>query len=452
MKRIIPRNIIFALIFFMSGCSSSAVYHPILNFDTELEMGLFKSGRIAIFSMDGMVRSDNLNVAGFLGHRSEEVVYSGLDAMSADDFALLRGRRFALLTNATGVDRHLDQGFKLMLEAGVQPALVFEPEHGMYGFEDEPGADGMRVDHRTGIKIFSLYSSKRKPDAEMLQGIDLIVVDLQNLPVRCYTFVSTLTDLMEIAEKNSVEVMVFDRPNPYGFWKARGSMLDMKYESFVGKAPVPFLYSMTLGEYANYMASTRFRNLKLSVITVTGYDREEHRVMMANSWINPSPNIPSFESAVIYPGMVFFEGTNVSLGRGTTRPFIYSGAPWMDSSAMHKGMKSLNLPGVDITEVVFRPASSLYTGKVVRGIQMVPYSVEFDPLRTGYEYMRLIKKIHSNHFHIKVRRNSYFMDRLWGGDGYRLAIENDLPFEEFEASWIRDSTEFQRFVTPYLLY
>ena len=384
--------------------------------------------------------------------QSGRPLFTGLDALSQDNFGLLRGRSFALLTNSTGLDRNLKSGLDLMLQAGVKPALVFEPEHGLYGHYDQAGPDGVRYEPVRGLRILSLYAKRKRPAPRHLAGLDLIVVDIQSLPVRCYTYISTLTYLMEAAERQGIELMVLDRPNPYGFWRAQGSMLDPRFASFVGTAPVPFLFSLTPGEYAYYMASTRFKRLNLSVLRVAGYERKHTDGVLRQSWINPSPNIPSVESALVYPGLVFFEGTNFSLGRGTTRPFVYSGAPWLDSKTVVEELRKLRLPGVQIAEVVFTPTASKYKGETCRGVQILPVSTDFDPLRTGYEYMRIIRINHPHQFQIIGRGGKFFMDRLWGGLEYRRAITNYTTWANFRDSWKDQAADFEDRVERYRLY
>ncbi len=446
-----PGTILFVLLLLLGGCASGMEYIPGKSIETDMDMELREGGRIAFFRMSGMTRPEQSS-GRFTGGSGSDLSITGLDEMSSDGFALLKGRRFAVLTNPTGVDRNLTSILYLLLEKNIRPGLVFEPEHGMFGFMDEPGKDGFRVDPSTGLEIYSLYSSRRKPESEVMRDLDLVVVDLQNLPVRCYTYISTLTELMESAEKAGVEVMILDRPNPYGFWSSRGAMLYSGYESFVSKAPVPYLYSLTLGEYAYYMAEVRFTKLKLSVVKVEGYSRNNYNTVLSASWINPSPNIPSFESAVVYPAVVFFEGTNVSLGRGTTRPFVYSGAPWMDSREVVRRLKALHLPGISITDVIFRPTASLYKGKVVRGVQIIPHSIDFDPIRTGYEYMKILHELHPRQFKIMNRRGQYFIDRLWGNNVYRKSIESDLTYEEFSSSFESEANLFATEVEKYRFY
>lgn len=423
--------------------------------DSRLEAEVVQDGRVTIYELPSCCRPDtDRNREGLLPTRSEEPLFTGLDALAIDNFTLLRNRNFALLTNATGRDRHLQPGLDLMLEAGVRPALVLEPEHGLYGYLDEAGPDGVRVDPEHGLRILSLYSQRRKPDARHLEGIDVIVVDIENLPVRCYTYVSTLTYLLETADEFGVELMILDRPNPYGFWQAQGSYLKDGFESFVSEAPVPFLYSMTPGEYARFMVDLKYPGVRLSIVRVSGYERTAVDAPLRKSWINPSPNIPSLESALVYPGLVFFEGVNFSLGRGTTRPFVYSGAPWLDARSVVRELRALNLPGVEITEVSFRPTSSVYRNQPCRGVQITPVSTRFDALRTGYEYLRIMHRMYGDRLSYRRHGTSgqLFMDVLWGGDDFRLAFQADLPYDRFRETWAREAAAFEELVKPYRLY
>lgn len=408
------------------------------------------NGRIRILTLKTLpARAQS---APALPGRSQETIVSGLDALQASDFALLRGKRFGLLTNATGLTHELEPGIDLLLRAGLRPEILLEPEHGIFGAEDVMGAEGMRIDQATGLRIFSLYSSQRRPPPQVLQNLDYLVVDIQNLPLRCYTYISTLSYVMEAAEAAGTRVMILDRPNPFGFMRARGPYPKEYLRTFVSYAPVPFVYSLTTGEYAHFAARELHRNLKLTVVRVGNYKRDYGDAALRSSWINPSPNIPSLESALVYTGMVFFEGTNVSLGRGTTRPFIYSGAPWIRAQEVAAEMRKLKLPGVQIAPVVFTPTSSLYPGIPCRGVQIHPVSLDFDPIRTGYELMRVIRRLHPGQFAFNQDASGFGMDRLWGSESYRIAVGEDQPFASFEKTWQSDGEHFEEWMEDYRLY
>lgn len=433
------------------GCSSGPDYPGMEN--SILDIRHRDGDRIRILSISSSHVPDEIEDEDkLLPIRRKGKVLSGLDLLEIDDFRMLRNRRFALLTNATGINRNLIPGLELLMGAGIRPSLILEPEHGLYSHEDRYLPGGFRKESRYGIRLLSLYSAQKKPNREQLRGIDAIVVDIQNLPVRCYTYISTLTYLMEAAEENRIELIILDRPHPYGFWKATGPYLRSGYESFVSLAPVPYLYSMTMGEYALYMAKSRFRRLKLSIVKVKNFDRHDSEISLQRAWINPSPNIPDLETALVYAGVVFFEGTNVSLGRGTTRPFVYSGAPWMDSDAVLAELRRLDLPGVRFARAVFTPTASLYKGLTCEGIQIIPISYEFDPIRTGFEYMKILSRIHPE-FRFQIRGTGhYWTDYLWGDSTYREAVLQQADFSEFHRTYSQDGIHFEELTRAIRLY
>ncbi len=258
--------------------------------------------------------------------------------------------------------------------------------------------------------------------------------------------------ILEVADVLQKEVIILDRPHPYGIWKPMGPYLEEGYESFVSLAPVPFLYSMTPAEFVLYMALHRYHNLKIRIIKMENFDPALVDWVLASTWINPSPNIPDLETSLVYAGMVFFEGTNISLGRGTTRPFIYFGSPWLDNKKVIAELRNLNLPGVNFGLAQFRPAASLYKGELCNGIQIRPVSKDFHPIRTGYELMRIIKKYHSEFRIIQNAKGEYFIDKLWGNPSYRIAIENNLTYSEFEKLWIKDSEHFYNYIYNIRIY
>lgn len=408
-------------------------------------------GRVCVLAgHDAIRKKAEASVPTIYGPRT--AVLNGLDVAAAGDFLPLQGRHFALLTNATGLDSELNSILELLLRKGHRPEMILEPEHGLYGSMDSLQAGPFRIEKETGIRVLSLYSQIRRPLPAHMAGIDTIVIDIQNLPVRCYTYASTLTYLLETAEQNQIEVLLFDRPHPYGMFAPAGGYLEEGYESFVGIAPVPFLYSLSPGEYALFLARHRLPRLKLRVVKAEGFHPAHMDWMLAASWINPSPNIPDLRSALVYAGLVLFEGTNVSLGRGTTRPFVYSGAPWVRAKAVVEELKKLGLKGVRFTEVSYVPNASLYAGMNCYGVQFHPFSKEFDPIRTGYEYMRILRRLHPQSFRIQVSASGAFMDRLWGGPSYRNAIMQDMPYEDFKRMWEGDARAFQELVSVDRIY
>lgn len=382
----------------------------------------------------------------------EKEVITGLDISEITKFNFLKNTKFALFTNSTGVNHQLKSTLEILKENQFFPEVLLEPEHGIFGAEDSISEQTIRIEKTLNIPIISLYSKIKKPPLEYLKNINSIVIDIQNLPVRCYTYITTLTYILEAADLLQKEVIVLDRPHPYGIWNSAGHFLEEGYDSFVAEAPVPFLYSLTPGEYSIYMSIYKFKNLKLKIIRMENFDPNNINWTLANTWINPSPNIPNLESALIYAGLVFFEGTNVSLGRGTTKPFIYSGAPWMDNTKVLNELRKLNLKGVKFGLVEFYPTTSLYKNQKCKGIQIYPISNEIDPIQIGYEYLRVIKKIHPDKFEFIKSKNQYFIDKLWGSNSYRKAIENDLSYSEFKKLWISESNYFDEISKEFRIY
>ena len=323
---------------------------------------------------------------------SKEVYYSALDVMAFDSFRLLQGKKFALFTNATGKDKERRNSLDLLYKVGIPPQLIIEPEHGLYGDLDRESTRIFYREKRYNTKVLSLYSKQKVPSRQAFRGIDTIVIDIQVLDVRCYTYITTLSYLIEIAEKLQIEILVLDRPNPYSFWAMQGSLPNKRFTSFVSSAALPFLYIMSPAEYALYMKKIKYPRLLLGIVKYSAKNSKNKNPLLAHSWLNPSPNIPSFESALVYPGLVFFEGVSYSLGRGTTRPFIYSGAPWLNSEKVIRELKALNLEGVEISEINFRPHASYYASKLNHGLQIIPISSLYDSLQVGYEYMRIVYK------------------------------------------------------------
>ena len=444
---------LLAAVIVVSACSGACkVFENKISSSTTLRPTPFQGDRVVVYrglNIPGG-RENSGNVFAF---RSSRPVLTGLDQLRQIDFELLKNRSFALLTNNSGRDRELSDILQLLLNRGLPPALVLEPEHGLFGNHDDHLKAGVRVDRKTGLRFLSLYSAnKKKPSSKDLKGIDLMVVDIQTLPVRCYTYISTLYYILGAAEKSEIEVMILDRTNPYGIWDARGQFPEKRLRSFVSLVDIPFLYSMTPGEYGLYAATTQFKRLRLSVIPVLNFRRRVYADNLSLPWINPSPNIPSPESSLVYAGMVFLEGINLNLGRGTTRPFIYTGAPWLDEKKVLEELVKLNLPGVQLGTVVFTPTSSKYAGRVCRGIQFHPLTSSFDPIRTAYEYMRVIKRLHPQRFEFSHGKKGYFLDRLWGSNWFRLSVVRNLPWDSFHRPWRTVGIEFEKQVAPYRLY
>ncbi|MFN3603691.1 MAG: exo-beta-N-acetylmuramidase NamZ domain-containing protein [Leptonema sp. (in: bacteria)] len=419
-------------------------------FDYEL-FSHYDKNRICIYSLKNPLLR-KINKSSILYKLEEREVITGLDISEISKFQYLKNIKFALFTNLTGVNYQLKSTLEILRENLLTPEILLEPEHGIFSSEDFLSDQILKIDKNLNIPILNLYSKIKKPPIEYLQNIHSILIDIQNLPVRCYTYISTLTYILEVADILQKEVIILDRPHPYGIWDSAGHFLEEEYVSFVGEAPVPFLFGLTPAEYSIYLSMYKFKNLKLKILRMENFDPRNINWTLANTWINPSPNIPNLESALIYVGMVFMEGLNLSVGRGTTKPFIYSGAPWIDNEIVLKELRKLNLKGVKFGLIEFYPSSSIYKNQRCKGIQIYPVSKEMDPIQIGYEYLRILNRLYPDKLVFLKSKNQYFIDKLWGSDSYRKALENDLSYNEFKQLWISESAYFDTIVKEFKIY
>jgi uncharacterized protein YbbC (DUF1343 family)/CubicO group peptidase (beta-lactamase class C family) len=294
---------------------------------------------------------------------------SGIDVLQRDGFRKLKGRRIGLVTNHTGVDRDDRSTIDLLHQTeSVKLVALFSPEHGIRGEVDRPVADGK--DDKTGLPVYSLYGARKRPAKEQLQGIDTLIYDIQDIGCRFYTYETTLGYLLETAAEHKLKVIVLDRPNPIGGLAVEGPMLDNKLESFTGYHPLPVRHGMTVGELARLFNRERKIGADLEVIPIEGWNRGDLFDRTNLLWINPSPNMRALSAALLYPGIGLLETTNVSVGRGTDRPFEILGAPWIDGRRLAAALASAHLPGVRFVPLRFTPKSSTHAGKECGGVQI----------------------------------------------------------------------------------
>jgi uncharacterized protein YbbC (DUF1343 family)/CubicO group peptidase (beta-lactamase class C family) len=296
---------------------------------------------------------------------------SGLDRLVADDFAVLSGRSVGLITNQTGIDVKGRRGIDLLASApGVRLKAIFAPEHGITGQLDASVPHGR--DPATGLPIWSLYGSTRRPTPSMLAGIDTLVFDIQDLGVRYYTYLATLTYVLEEAARHRLRVVVLDRPNPITGRIVEGPLTDADMLSFTAPHQIPVRTGMTIGEYARLVAAERRLGVTLTVVPLDGWARGQWFDQTGLPWVNPSPNIHSTLQALLYSGIGLLEATNLSLGRGTATPFEVVGAPWIsDPAGLAQAMNALGLAGVTAQPLSFTPSASVHAGQTVHGLRFV---------------------------------------------------------------------------------
>ena len=372
----------------------------------------------------------------------------------------LLNKRWGLLSNQASINRY---GYysKDLLRGKFEKhlACLFSPQHGFWGTEQDnmvETPDGR--DSATGLPIFSLYSHTRRPTAAMLAGIDLLLVDLQDVGTRVYTFITTLAYVLQEAKKYEKAVVVLDRPNPLGGETVEGNVLQTGLTSFVGAWKLPMRHGLTMGELAGLFNQVLGIGADLSVVAMTGWTRDRFFDQTARFWVPPSPNMPSLDTALVYPGQVLWEGTNISEGRGTTRPFEYFGAPFIEPSRVKKHLKEFPIPGVNLLEAAFRPTFQKWQGEVCRGFFLQVYDRRvFQPYRTTLILLQAIRDLYPHDFKWKEPPYEYETERmpidlLIGDQSLRQALESGTEIDRLEASWQEGLEEFRRIREAFFLY
>ena len=379
---------------------------------------------------------------------------TGLDVLAASGFASLKGKRVGVVVNPTSVDSNQRSLPELLRAAhGVELAAIFGPEHGASGSRaaGEKVADSR--DRISSVRIYSLYGETRRPTKAMLEGLDVILFDLQDIGVRTYTYFSTLVEVLEAAREQGrgedLEVWVLDRPNPLGGEVVEGPVLDPGLESFVGAHPVPLRHGLTLGELALLVNEEKSLGVKLRVLPAEGWSRSQLGGDTGLLWVPPSPNLPTVETAHLYAGFVLVEGTTLSEGRGTALPFHVAGAPWLDAVKLAAVLNEMRLPGCVFRAMELTPASSKHQGQVCQYVQThVTAPRVFSSVRAAVALIWHAKRLHPK----ELAFSTDFFDRLAGTPKLREALESGTPLDEIFASWAPALEEFRKRREKYLLY
>jgi uncharacterized protein YbbC (DUF1343 family) len=382
-------------------------------------------------------------------------VQLGDERLFADDFHLVEGKRVGLVTNPSGVNSALHStADRLCATAGVELTALFGPEHGIRGDAEDGIRLGQTRDPRTGVTVFSLYGETRRPLDHMLEDVEVLLVDIQEVGVRFYTYLYTMSMAMEACAERSLPVIVLDRPNPIGGVAVEGNVLDPDFASFVGMYPIPVRHGMTIGELARLFSREHGIDVELHVVELAGWDRGQYWDETGLPWVPPSPNMPAVDTAVVYPGMCFFEGTNISEGRGTTKPFEQIGAPYIDGAALADHLNDLNLPGAVFRPVSFQPSFGKYVGESCRGIQVhVLDRRAFRPVAVGFEVLTAVRKMWPQSFEWRVpNQGIHNFDKLAGTDRVRHAVDAGASATDLERDWERDRIPFLEQRRACLLY
>jgi len=387
-------------------------------------------------------------------------VLSGLDVLVREGFQRLAGKRVGLLVHPPSVDASLRHASDLFRAAeGFELVRLFGPQHGIRGETQDNMIEweGFQ-DPDTGLEVCSLYGEHRKPTPAMLEGLDVLVIDLQDVGTRVYTFNWTTLLCMEACAQAGVKVLLLDRPNPVAPAGTEGPVLDMGFKSFVGLAPVPLAHGMTPGELAVFCNETLGVGCELEVVWAQGYWRSLWYEETGLPWVLPSPNLPTMDSCVVYPGFVLLEGTNLSEGRGTTRPFELFGAPYVDPRALARRLESYAVPGAVFRPTHFQPAFQKWSGKVCGGVQVhVSDRGAFQPVFAAAAALCAVRELWPERFAWNPPPYEYEPDKmpidiLSGGSGLREGVDSGVAPREMAQSWTTETAAFDRSVAGFLHY
>jgi uncharacterized protein YbbC (DUF1343 family) len=400
----------------------------------------------------------------------------GVEVLFAKHLDLIRGKRVGLITNPTGLDSKLDSIIELFrAHPDVKLVALYGPEHGVRGNAQAGEYVPFYFDEHFQLPVFSLYGQTHKPPADMMTNIDeymrtfdtkhegkqveagmmssvdVMVFDLQDVGTRVYTYIATMAYAMQACADAGIPFIVLDRPNPINGVAMEGSVLEFpKYSSFIGLYPIPLRHGMTAGELAQ-LFNVKFlpKKCDLTVVPMENWTRDEWFDETSLPWTLPSPNLPTPDSATVYPGQVIIEGTNLSEGRGTTKPFEFFGAPWIDGFVLAKKLNELNLPGVKFREVYFTPTFSKFSGTNCGGCQMhVTDRNVFQPVATTLAILSVVKKTYGD----KLELHASYFDRVLGTSSVREALERGEPVEKIVAGFKPGLAGFAKLREPFLLY
>lgn len=383
-------------------------------------------------------------------------VTPGIEVLLEDEFHLISGQRVGLITNLTGVDSkgtHIAD--LLQMHPNVTVAAFFAPEHGLRGDLEAGAYVASYIDPVTRIPVHSLYGNTRKPTAEMLRGIDVLIFDIQDVGTRFYTYIYTMAYAMEAAAEHDIPFIVLDRPNPIGGEIVEGPILDPRFSSFIGLYPIPLRHGMTVGELARYFNTEQNIGAKLTVVPMQGWERQMWFDETGLPWVPPSPNMVTISTATVYPGLGLIEGTNVSEGRGTSAPFETIGAPWIDGVELAQSLNQLGVPGVRFHPTTFKPNSSKFQGQRSEGVRIEVTDREaFRAVTTGLHVIRTLKTLYPNGFAWRApdRNGRYFFDQLTGVETVRWLLDASAPVDNITRTWQEALDDFLEIRAKYLMY
>mgnify|MGYP001036570541 CR=1 FL=1 len=400
-------------------------------------------------------------VAGLLAFAMQAITKPGIETLRDNGFKQLEGKRVGLITNPTGVDNNLKSTIDILHEApNVELVALFGPEHGVRGDVHAGDKVGNSVDAATGVKVYSLYGKTRKPTKEMLEGIDVLVYDIQDIGCRSFTFISTMGVAMEACIENDIEFMVLDRPNPLGGNKVEGNVVEPGFVSFVSQFPIPYVYGLTPGELAVLLNEEgmikKGKKARLTVIPMTGWTRDMVYSETGMPWILPSPHIPQVESSYYYPASgILGELGYLSIGVGYTLPFQLYCASWIEAEKFCNNLNNLELPGIKFRPIHIKPFYSTGQGENYQGVQVYITDLASANLSlTQFYVMQVLAEMYPDHKifeHANKERFSMF-DKVCGSDKIRSEFSKNYRVSDIIEYWNKDVESFKAMSAKYYLY
>lgn len=384
----------------------------------------------------------------------------GIEQLCRSSVASLAGKRLGLLSNQASTDCRFIHSRDLLRQAFPgQLTCLFSPQHGFFSEKQDNMVESDHgVDLISGLPVYSLYGETRKPYPSMFAGIDVLLVDLIDVGTRVYTFIWTVVHCLEVARETGVRVMILDRPNPIGGHLVEGNLLRADCDSFVGRCAIPMRHGLTIGELALFCNQELSINADLEVVRMNGWQRNMFFPATGYPWVFPSPNMPSFMAALVYPGQVIWEGTNISEARGTTLPFELFGAPFLQHGEVLSFLEATDLPGCCLRPLRFEPTSGKWMGQGCNGFQIhVTDYEQFRPYRTSLALLQAIRTLYPEQFAYKEPPYEYEFERLpmdliIGDRKVREALEQGVPIQELELEWQEELEVYRQRCRAVFLY
>ncbi|WP_396020270.1 exo-beta-N-acetylmuramidase NamZ domain-containing protein [Bacillus sp. ISL-34] len=383
--------------------------------------------------------------------KKKQKVSPGIEVLLKEEKNVLSGKKVGLITNPTGIDSKLTSIVDLLHDdPDINLTALFGPEHGVRGDAQAGASVEYYIDEKTGLPVYSLYGKTKKPTPEMLKDVEVLVFDIQDVGTRYYTYIYTMAYAMEAAKENDIPFIVLDRPNPQGGESVDGPVLEPEFSSFVGLYPIPLKHGMTVGELATLFNKEFKIGADLKVIKMKGWKRDMDYDDTGLPFVLPSPNMPAVSTTFVYPATGLIEGTNVSEGRGTTKPFELIGAPYINSDELAGKLNALRLPGVKFRAASFTPTFSKHAGKLSHGVEIyITDREEFKAVPTGLHIIKTIQDLYPGDFEFLAAKNF----NLLIGNGWVMSrIEEGSSVNEIMKEYQAKQDAFKKVRKNYLLY